>query len=417
MHYVIIGNGVAGITAAFTLRQRARKAQITVISGETDYFFSRTALMYAYMDRMNLSDLEPHERQVYGAQKIDRIRAWVTDLDARSRTLRLDSGRTVSYDRLLLATGSVPRRVPWPGLDMAREGVVHFVSLQHLEQCERLTPSTRQAVVVGGGLIGIELVECLRHHGIEVTFLVKDKWYWPVALAPEEGDMIAAHARHHGVDLRLEEGVDEVLTDGNGRVRAVRTTKDNEFPAQMLGISIGVQPAIEWLRTVTTSPELGTGIQVERDFRTSLEGVYAAGDCAQIGMLVEQIWYSAKRQGELAARAMLGDKVEYHPPIFYNSAKFFDIEYTTVGDLLRLPATARSVFHRVPNRDITVRLVENNGAFIGCNTLGSRWNHTFFERWIQERRALDEVIAMLPTAQFDVEFGRIDFAALTAEAR
>lgn len=417
MHYVIIGNGVAGITAAFTLRRRDSKARITVIGGESDYFFSRTGLMYAFMDRMNPRDLEPYERRAYSVQKIDLVRAWATDLDERSHTLRLNSGQTIRYDRLLLATGSVPRRAPWPGLEATREGVAHFVSLQHLEQCERLTPSTEQAVVVGGGLIGIELVECLRHHGVDVTFLVKDKWYWPVALAPEEGDIIAAHARRHGVDLRLEEEVAEVRADAGGRVSAVRTTRGNEFPCQLLGVTIGVEPATGWLKNVSTPPALARGIQVTRDFRTSLADVYAAGDCAQIGSLVEQIWYSAKRQGELAARAMLGDAIDYHPPVFYNSAKFFEIEYTTVGDLLHLPATARSFFRRVPGREITIRLVENNGAFVGCNMLGSRWNHTLFGRWIEERRTLEEVISMLHTAQYDVEFGRIPVAALTAEVR
>ena len=162
MNFVIVGNGVAGISAAFTIRSREPKARITVIGGESDYFFSRTALMYAFMDRMNLRDLEPYERKVYDAQKIERVRGWVTDLDDRARQLRLDSGATIPYDRLLLATGSVPERVPWPGLDSCHEGVVHFVSLQDLEQCERLTPSTKEVVVVGGGLIGVELVECLQ---------------------------------------------------------------------------------------------------------------------------------------------------------------------------------------------------------------------------------------------------------------
>lgn len=82
MHYVIIGNGVAGITAAFTLRQRDPRARVTVISGESDYFISRTAMMYAYMDRMHVRDLEPFERKAYDKQRIERVRAWVRDFDA-----------------------------------------------------------------------------------------------------------------------------------------------------------------------------------------------------------------------------------------------------------------------------------------------------------------------------------------------
>lgn len=420
MHFVIVGNGVAGISAAFTIRAREPKARITVVSGESDYFFSRTALMYAFMDRMNLADLEPHERKVYDTQKIQRVRGWVADLDASARRLRLDTGAEISYDRLLLATGSVPATAPWPGLDRCREGIVHFVNLQDLEQCERLTPSSTEAVVVGGGLIGVELVECLHFHGLHVTFLAKDKWYWPAALGPEEGTLIAEHIRKHGVDLRLEDEVAEVLSGDNGRVRAVRGSQGSEYPCQMLGISIGVRPAVAWLEKVKTPPALGRGIQVTPAFRTSLDDVWSAGDCAELlqpgdAPIVEQIWYSAKRQGELAGQAMLGDAIAYRPPLFYNSAKFFDIEYTTVGKVNRLPAQARSYGCRIPGREASVRIIEHEGAVIGFNMLGARWDHARFEDWVNERRTLDYVIDNLHLAQFDVEFGRTDLAYVRSQ--
>jgi NADPH-dependent 2,4-dienoyl-CoA reductase/sulfur reductase-like enzyme len=414
VHFVIVGNGIAGTSAAFAIRRREPKARITLIGGESDYFFSRTALMYAFMDRMNLRDLEPYERKVYDAQKIERVRGWVTDLDDGARRLRLYNGTEIAYDRLLLATGSVPASAPWPGLDRCVDGVVNFVSLQDLERCERLTPTTKQAVVVGGGLIGVELVECLSFHNLQVTFLAKDKWYWPAALGPDEGMLIADHIRRHGVDLRLGEEVSEVLADDLGRVRGVRVSQA-QYPCQMLGISIGVRPAISWLEKVTTPPALGRGIRITADFRTSLTNVWSAGDCAELlqedgSPIVEQIWYSAKRQGELAGDAMLGDPISYRPPLFYNSAKFFDIEYTTVGKVVRLPEQARSFSCRIPGRDVNVRIIEHEGAVIGFNMLGSRWNHALFEDWINERRTLEYVIDHLQLAQFDVEFGRTDLA-------
>ena len=365
MHYVIIGNGVAGITAAFTLRDRDPQARISVISGESDYFISRTALMYAFMDRLNLRDLEPFERKSYDAKKIERIRGWVTDLDANTVTLR--DGRQITYDKLLLATGSVPIQPNWPGLETVKTGAVNFVSLQHLEACEQLAPTTRRAVVAGGGLIGVELVECLTHHGIEVDFLVRESWYWPMALAKEEGEIIAAHMRGHGVKLHLNHEITQVTADAKGRVEAVKTSQNIEFPCQMLGICIGVRPAIDWIRGVTTA----RGIQVTNNFQTSLPNVWAAGDCAELpNAQIEQIWYSAKRQGELAAKAMLGDTVNYQPPLFYNSAKFFDIEYTTVG-----AAAPDSFFHRIPGKEISFRIMHENGAVTGFNMLGSRWDH------------------------------------------
>jgi NAD(P)H-nitrite reductase large subunit len=420
MKYLIIGNGVAGISAAFTIRERDDTAEITVVSTESDYFYSRTALMYAFMDRMGRRDLEPYERKVYDKQSIRRVNARAIQLDSDSHTVSLDNGRILHYDRLLLATGSVPRAPDWPGLNEAKKGVCHFVTLQDLDECERLTRTSSEAVLVGGGLIGVELAECLVHHGRKLTFLVKDPWYWPVALGGEEGEMISGHIRRHGINLLLNEEIGSVLNDQDSRVRAIRTMSGREFTCQMLGIAIGVRPCVDWLRLVLTPPALNRGIVIRPDFRTSLSDVFAAGDCAELDTggelgLVEQIWYSAKRQGELAGRSMLGDAIDYRPPIFYNSAKFFDIEYTTVGQVNDAPAGASSFYCRIPGKEVSVRIVEHLGAVIGFNMLGSRWNHTFFERWITERRNLDYVIKALHLAQFDVEFGRMDLRPVRAE--
>lgn len=418
MHYIIVGNGVAGTTAALTLRQRDAGAQITLISAESDFFFSRTALMYCYMDRMERRETEPYERMVYARQNIERIRDRVTDLDATSRELLLRSGQSVCYDRLLLATGSAPNEVRWSGLDRVRDGIVAFVSLDDLDRCERLTPSTLNAVVVGGGLIGVELAECLAYHRKRVTFLVREPWYWPAALAAEEAEIVSQHIRRHGVEVRLNETVSEVVAGADGRVSAVRTEAGTEFPCQMLGVCVGVHPAVDWLRRVKSPPELGRGVKVGPDFSTSLPNVWAAGDCAEFERsgrpVVEQLWYTARRQGELAALSMLGDRVAYDPALFYNSAMFFDIEYTTVGAVNDAPPGARSFFFRIPGADASVRVVEHDGAVVGFNMLGSRWNHNLFEQWIRERRPMDYALERLAEAQFDPEFSRMNLWGITA---
>ncbi len=429
MDFVIIGNGVAGITAALTIRQREPRAQIAVISGENDYFFSRTALMYAYMDRMTWRDLEPYERNVWRKQRIDLVRDWVVDLNADSSEITLQEGGTLPYDRLLIATGSVANWIPWKGMDQVREGLVNFITVQDLETCERLTRPGRKAVVVGGGLIGVELVECMVHHKMDVTFLVREPWYWPAALGAEEGEMISEHIARHGVHLLHDESVNEVHSN-NGKVTGVATESGKHFDCEVFGVTAGVRPAIEWLKSVRTPPEMDKGVITGPDFTTSLDNVWAAGDVAEIRRpgekpLIEQIWYSAKRQGELAGRSILGDPVDYRPPVFYNSSKFFEIEFTTVGETVRPrkenplaccdPEGARSFFHRFPGKEVCLRIAERNGSVIGFNMLGSRWNHTFFERWILERRSLDFVMEHLQEAQFDVEFGRQNLASAKAD--
>jgi NADPH-dependent 2,4-dienoyl-CoA reductase/sulfur reductase-like enzyme len=408
------------------LRKRDPRAGITVISGEADYFFSRTALMYSFMDRLTRRDLEPYERGVYEAQRIQRVRGWVKDVDAQSRTLTLDNGRSVAWDRLLLATGSSPRRPQWKGLDRVRSGLVNFVSMQDLEACEAVARRGGKAVVVGGGLIGIELVECLRWAGMEVTFLIREPWYWPVALSATESAMVIEHMRRQGVNVVTGEVVVAVESDATGAVTAVSTEAGTSYECCALGVSIGVEPAVEWLRDVSTPPRLGRGIIVEGGFRTSLPSVFAAGDCAELELpgrspFVEQIWYSAKRQGALAARSMLGEPIQYAPPVFFNSSKFFEIEYTTVGrfagepdaEPAPLPAV-REFYFRYPGKDVSIRIAERDGAVQAFNLLGSRWDHNKCEQWIEERRSLDEVMDRLHQAQFDVEFGRLDLAPARA---
>lgn len=418
MHYVIVGNGVAGIQAAFEIRKRhePKNARITVIGEETEYFFSRTALMYAYMNQLDRRDLEPYERGVYDRQEIDLVHDRVVDLDADDQRLQTESGNSIPYDKLLLAVGAKPRMLPFEGLDRVDEGVVNFVSMQDLDECERLTWSTDRAVVVGGGLIGIELVECLDHNGVDVTFLVREPFFWPTGLHREEGEMITEHIRSHGIDLHHEEELAEVMPegDGSGRVGAIRTDQETTYPCQMLGLAIGVVPNTDWLEDVTTPPDIDHGILVDRSFETSLPNVWAAGDCVEIETdegdnIVEHIWYSAKRHGTQAGRSMLGDDVTYEQPIFYNSAKFMDIEYTTVGEVTTAPEGTPSLYRKMPGEDISQRIVyDENEQVIGFNMLGSRWDHRPLMDWIRERRSLDWVLDHLEAAQFDVEFGRVD---------
>jgi NAD(P)H-nitrite reductase large subunit len=369
--------------------------------------------MYAFMDIMERRELEPFERAFYDAQNIDRIRDLVVDIDTDSKTLTFASGGSISYDKLLLAVGAKARLFPWEGMDKASDGVAHFVSMQDLDNCERLAATAQKAVVVGGGLIGIELVECLYHHKIPVTFLVREPYYWPIALHSQEGKLVSDHIRsHRGIDLRHEEEMESVEVDENGRVSAIRTNKGDHVPCQMLGICVGVAANVEWIKECGAPIEIGRGICVDRSFRTSAPDIFGAGDCVQIDMgeerpKIETIWYSAKLHGRLAAAAMMGDEIHYTPPLFYNSSKFFEIEYTTVGAVTMAPKGSMSLYRKHPKKTVTQRIIYNpDREVIGFNMLGSRWNHNVLERWIHERRNVDFVCSRLHEAQFDVEFGR-----------
>lgn len=420
LRLVIIGNGPAGADAALTLRERLApdQAQITLISDEHDYFFSRTSLMYAFMDRLDREDLEPYERSMWDKQHISRLRDRAVNLDASRHIVTLRDAGELPYDRLLIATGAAPRPAPFPGADAVKSGLVHFVSMQDLDACEHAAQSARRAVVVGGGLIGVELVECLLHHKIPTTFLVRERSYWPAALTQPEGAIVADHLRAHGVDLRLGHEVHAIDADPRGAITGVQIkptnapSSDAALPCDLLGVCIGVASASGWLRDATTPPRLDRGVCVDQSFKTSLPDVWAAGDCAQIERpnlppLIETIWYSARRHGRLAALSMLGDSVYYQPPVFFNSSKFFEVEYTTVGQVTNAPPGSRAIMRADPTRHLSqVITYGEDNAVLGFNMLGSRWNHRMLGRWIMERRPLGWVRQHLRDAQYDVELGR-----------
>ncbi|HNH30657.1 MAG TPA: FAD/NAD(P)-binding oxidoreductase, partial [bacterium] len=217
---IIIGNGITGTTVARHVRKRSDQP-ITIISGESDYFFSRTALMYIYMGHMKYEHTKPYEDDFWKKNEIQLRRGLVERIVPAEKQIYLKNGEAMKYDKLVIATGSVYQTFGWPGQNL--QGVQGLFSLQDLELMERNTKSVKRAVIVGGGLIGIEMAEMLISRGIHVTFLVREKSYWDNILPAEESDMINRHIRAHHVDLRLNTELQEIRGNDKGRVDAIVT--------------------------------------------------------------------------------------------------------------------------------------------------------------------------------------------------
>ena len=318
-------------------------------------------------------------------------------LDPGRQRLALRDGGEVPYDRLLVATGSRPAIPDWPGADLP--GVQGLYHLADLGRMEASTRGVRRAVVVGGGLIGVELAEMLRTRGVAVTFLVREARYLPGVFSPAESAMVEAEIRRHGVDLRL--GTEVARVEGDGRAEHVVTTDGERWPTEFVGVGTGVRPHVEWLGGAV---ETGRGVLVDRQLRASAENVWAAGDCAELRSpppdvrAVEPIWYSARLQGATAGLGMAGRARDYAPGVYYNSAKFFDLEWQVYGatggdgDDWERADGARSL--RVRHRDGRVR---------GVSALGVRLRQDVCARWIAEGWPLDRALADLGAARFDPE--------------
>lgn len=444
MHVVIIGNGVAGMEAALTLRSRDAKARITIVSEESHHFFSRTALMYVLSGQMSHRDIEPLERGTYERLRLERVRARATGVDTAARQVLLAGGLApLPYDKLLIACGSRPRPAPFWGGYGELAGIGHFVTLQdlawleqelhlkstadrpvqelaHLAHTSADSPyQPREAsaaargtvaqrpVVIGGGLIGIEVVETMLAAGLKPTFLIREDWFWPIALDVREGAWIAEQLRHHGVDVRLGENV-ERFEGTDGAVSRVVTDVETH-DTDLVVIAIGVVPNTDWLEGSGIERDSGGGIVVNERLEASAPDVLACGDCASVRwsngwVRPEQLWYTGRDQGRVAARSLLGDETSYARGTWYNSAKLMDVEYTTAG-LVNMSVEGEDswFFEETGRVRSTTRIVHQGGRVIGFNFLGRRWDHERCIRWIEERRPLAWVVEHLDEARFDTE--------------
>ena len=409
MNIVIIGNGIAGVTAAFRLRKLQPEWNITVISGESDHHYSRPALMYIFMGHMRYEDTKPFEDHVWREQRIDLVRAWVTRIDTENKRVLLD-GQTqpLGYDKLLIATGSSPNKFDWPGQDL--DGVQSLYGLQDLDLLYRNVRDARHAVVVGGGLIGIELAEMLHSRNIDVTFLVRETAFWNILIPEEEARMINRIIEDEGLGLVLETELREIVDDGTGRVTGVITSAGDRVDCQVVGLTTGVHPNVALAQS--SGVPTARGILVDRGLRTQIDDVYAAGDCAEIVTgsecnLIQQVWYTGRMQGNLVADVMAGADAEYEAGIWFNSAKFLDLEYQVYGAVPRTGGEApgeRSLLWQHPDGRKSVRIVFTGEGVTGFNLLGVRYRHEVCERWILERRPIDYVLDHLGEANFDPEF-------------
>ena len=413
MHLVIIGNGITGVTCALTARRLQPEARITLVSAESAHHFSRPALMYVYLGDMRYQDIKPYEDWFWAENRLELVHATATALDTATKTVQLDNGPALSYDKLLLATGSRGRRGRWPGSELT--GVQTFVTLPDLELMTRDTrQGVREAVIVGGGLIGVELAEMLAAKGVSVTMLIRDARYWGSVLPPEEAALVQRQLDAHHISTRYETELEQIIGDANGRVRAVRTTDGQELPCQWLGLAIGVEPNTE-LATIG-GLQTERGVLVDAHLQTSAPDVYAAGDCAQLRtpgageVAVEQLWYTGRQQGETVAHTLCGAAPRpYRRGQWFNSAKFFDLEYQTYGRVPAEPVAGELSFcWQHPTRAALLRINfrSDSLAVTGLNVLGLRQRHDTWAAWLQAGTPITEVLANLGAANFDPEFFR-----------
>ena len=406
---VIIGNGISGVTAARWIRKLSDHT-ITLISDEGDFFFSRTALMYVYMGHMCKEDIKPYEDWFWDKNRINLVKTRVEAIHFENKELYTSNGTSIVYDDLILALGSKPNKFGWPGQDL--EGVGGLYHMQDLDYMEKHSKGLQRAVITGGGLIGIEMAEMFHSRSIPVTLLVRESSYWNNVLPAEESEMVSRHIKNHHIDLRLGVNLGEIKDDGKVKVKSVIIKETGEeIACGFVGLTAGVSPNVGWLKEGDLQVE--RGIVVDEFLSTNQEGVYAIGDCAQLAQPkegrrpIEAVWYTGRMMGETVAYTICGKPKKYDPGIWFNSAKFLDIEYQVYGDVpAQLPDHLDTLYWEDPRGEKSIRINyhQEDGYVTGFNLMGVRYRHEVCEKWLKDKVSIETVLADLKLANFDPEF-------------
>jgi 3-phenylpropionate/trans-cinnamate dioxygenase ferredoxin reductase component len=329
---VIVGTGLAGGNAAVTLREEGWPGRIVMLGEEPGIPFGRPPLSKTYMRGVeDLGGWLVKPSEWYGDNRVE-LRTGVTILgvDTGLKTVTLQGGETVAYDRLLLCTGGRNRRVQIPGAETP--GVYQLRTLAECDAIRRAAHPGARALIVGMGFIGSEVAASLRQLGLEVTAVLKGPAPLTAVLGNEVAAVMARIHRNHGVQLFADDQV--VGFEGSEHLARAITAKGARIDCDLAVVATGIEPAIDPFRG--SGIALDNGILVDENCRTSTPDVYAAGDVANhlhpvFGRLRVEHYNNAEKQGRAAARAMLGDQRPYDDIHSFWSDQYEDkLEY--VGD-------------------------------------------------------------------------------------
>jgi 3-phenylpropionate/trans-cinnamate dioxygenase ferredoxin reductase component len=327
--FVIVGAGMAGGKAAETLREEGFDGRLVLIGSEPERPYERPPLSKDYLrgESERAAVYLQEDPSWYEQHEVDlRPSTSVESLDVGARAVVLEGGERVDYDALLLATGAEPRRLTVPGADL--EGVHVLRTLEDCDALRGVLDRGGRLVVVGAGWIGCEVAASARQRGMDVAVIEPQSVPLERVLGAELGAFYRDVHLDHGVVLGLGTGVEAI--EGAGRVERVLASDGETFKADAVLIGVGVAPRTALAEGVL---DVDDGILVDAGLRTSVEGVFAAGDVANqdhplLGRLRVEHWANALEQGPAAARAMLGQDVSYdRVPYFFSDQYDVGMEY------------------------------------------------------------------------------------------
>ncbi|MHB0877772.1 MAG: NAD(P)/FAD-dependent oxidoreductase [Anaerolineae bacterium] len=330
--YLIVGSGAAGIAAAESIRRYDPRGDITLVSEDGHGYYSRPGLAYLLTGEVPERQLHPFDNGDFRRLNVRLLQARAVALDPGAHRLTLYGGDAMPFDRLLIATGSAAIPLPVPGAEL--EGVVKLDDLDDARRILGRSRRGRTAVVVGGGITALELVEGFRARQVTTHYLMRGDRYWSNVLDEDESRLVEARLRDEGVQIHYHAEVGAIVGRGE-HVVGVTTADGHEIPCDMVACAIGVRPRLELARSAGLATD--RGIVTDDMLRTSASDVYAAGDVAQVldpltGKAgLDTLWSAAVAQGRAAGANMAGQTTPYRKSAPLNVTRLAWLATTIIG--------------------------------------------------------------------------------------
>ena len=332
MNYTIVGTGVAGIAAIESIRSVDRLGEITLIGDDPHGFYSRPGLAYYLTGEIHDQALFPKRREDYHKLHFRYLKGRVKHIVCDRHHLEIDGHEPISYDRLLLALGAYATPLELPGSKL--EGVL---KLDHLNDANRIIKLARRgktAVVVGGGITALEMVEGLVARGMKVHYLLRGDRYWSNVLDEQESKIVEHRLKEEGVKLHYHSEINEI-TGKHNRVNAVRLQDGTILKCDLLAYAIGIRPRTRL--AADAALDVDRGILVNEYMQTNDPDIFAAGDVAQVydpatkKSVLDSLWSPAQEQGCIAGSNMTGQKKAYIKSIPFNVTRLAGLTTTIIG--------------------------------------------------------------------------------------
>ena len=347
--YLIIGNSAGAIGAAEAIRQVDKTGTMAIVSDEPYPAYSRVRISGALAYKYPIEKILFRPADFYESNGIRTIFGRKAEkLDIAGHSVTLDDGSVIEWQKLLLATGGLPIVPPIKG--GSSRGVFSFTTFDDAQAIDKYLDNVKEAVIIGGGLIGVSASEALNKRGVKVNIVeMKDRVL--NAILDEEASAIEAKAMQKaGINIITGNTVAEITADGNGCVNGVKMGDDSALPCQMVIIAIGVTPRTELVKD--TGIEMNRGIVVDEKMETSASGVYACGDVVESYDFVygqkrlTPIWPNAYTGGRIAGFNMAGAAASYGGGTSMNTMKYFGVNIVSAGITMPPDDSYKTIINR-----------------------------------------------------------------------